>query len=228
MNNSFGKLEQLGQKYNTDKASTYNLGDRIIDAHDYLKYYEIFLSQLCEKEFTLVELGCFRGSSLKMWKEYFEKATIVGVDLNEHLKNIEDDRIKFICSDATSEQLANNLLENYSNIKCIIDDCSHAWADQRISFERLFPILNSGGYYIIEDLECGSTGAYSAFPPKILDAQPFWDYAVDRMKILRVSENCDPTKYRPFFSQLPEHIKNIEASIDMGIFIPGAIIFRKK
>ena len=224
----FGFLDELGIKYNTDKASLYNTGQTIIKAHDYLKRYELFLCNLVDEEFALVELGCFKGSSLKMWKEYFKNARIIGVDLNEELKSIEDERIKFICADATSGDLVNILKNESLEIKCIIDDCSHAWADQRISFEQLFPLISSGGYYIIEDLECGSEGAYANFPPKVYDAQSFWDYSMDRLKILRVSENCNQINFRPFFYQLPKHIQEIEKSIDMSIILPGAIIFRKK
>ena len=91
-----------------------------------------------------------------------------------------------------------------------------------------FQCCNQEAYYIIENLECGSLGAYPSYPPKVLDAQVFWDYAMDRMKILRVSENRNPIAYRPFFNQLPPHIQDIELSIDMAIAIPGSIIFRKK
>ena len=106
---NIGKLDELGKKYNTDKASVYNTGDKIIKAHDYLNRYELFLNAMLNEEFTLVELGCFRGSSLKMWEEYFKNATIIGIDLNEQLKLIEDERIKFICADATSTDLPNQL-----------------------------------------------------------------------------------------------------------------------
>ena len=224
----FRYLDDLGLKYNTDKASLYKLRDTVIKGHDYLKYYELFLSTLLDEEFALVELGCFTGASLKMWKEYFPKAHIIGVDLNEKLSSLEEDRISFVCSDAVAEDLPQKLLYCNNNIMCIIDDCSHAWGDQRRSFEMLFPILKSGGYYIIEDLECGAMGAYPSYPPKVLDAQVFWDYAMDRIKILRVSENRGQENYRPFFHHLPEHIQKIEKSIDMAITVPGSIIFRKK
>ena len=85
-----------------------------------------------------------------------------------------------------------------------------------------------GGYYIIEDLECGAAGAYPSYPPKVLDAQVFWDYAADRMRILRVSENRNQINFRPFFNQLPKYIQDIELSIDMALIVPGSIIFRKK
>lgn len=224
----FDFLDKLGLKYNTDKASLYNRRGTVGKGHDYLKYYELFLSTMKNEEFALVELGCYTGASLKMWKEYFPYAHIIGVDLNEKLSVLEQERISFVCSDAVADDLPQKLITLNKNIMCIIDDCSHAWGDQRRSFEMLFPILQSGGYYIIEDLECGAMGAYPAYPPKVLDAQVFWDYAMDRMKILRVSENRNQEKFRPFFSHLPEHIQRLEKSIDMAIVVPGSIIFRKK
>lgn len=223
-----GNLEELGVKYNTDKAGMYKRRGNFVKGHDYLRHYELFLSPLKDDEFTLVELGCYTGASLKMWKEYFPKAKIVGVDLNEKLVSLEEDRISFLCSDATAEDLPQKLSRYDQNIMCILDDCSHAWGDQRRTFEMLFPLLKSGGFYIIEDLECGAMGAYPNYPPKILDAQVFWDYAMDRMKILRVSENRNQVNYRPFFSQLPPHIQELELAIDMALVVPGSIIFRKK
>ena len=49
-------------------------------------------------------------------------------------------------------------LNNFINISggkfdVIIDDASHASHHQQISLGALFPHLNSGGYYIIEDLD---------------------------------------------------------------------------
>lgn len=221
-------LDELGQKYSTDKASKWIWNNQERKGHDYLRFYELFLKDFKKSKFTMVELGCFTGASLRMWKEYFTKATIVGVDLNPKLKEIEEERLDFICSDATAEDLPQKLNKYKGTISLIIDDCSHAWGDQRRSFEMLFPILSSGGYFIIEDLECGAMGAYPSCPPKVLDAQVFWDYAMDRMKILRVSENRNQPAFRPFFTQLPKHIQDIENQIDMALIVPGSIIFRKK
>jgi len=224
-------LDSLGIKYNTDKASKFTYNNQEYKGHDYLRQYEIFLKDLKRKDFTLIELGCFRGSSLRMWKEYFPKVNVIGVDLNQNLAGaLQAENIGYICSDATAEDLPEKILNlcKPDSIMCILDDCSHAWGDQRRSFEMLFPLVKSGGYYIIEDLECGSMGAYPEPKPKVLDAQVFFDYALDRMRILRVSENRNQEYFRPFFKELPAHIQKIEKSIDMSIIIPGAIIFRKK
>ena len=223
-------LDSIGRKYNTDKASEFMSNNSVYKGHDYLKYYEIFLNGFRKKKFALIELGCFRGSSLKMWKQYFPDADIIGVDLDKTLeKELKAADIKFIRSDATSDNLPEKISKSTTyDINCIIDDCSHAWGDMRRSFEMLFPVLNSGGYYIIEDLECGTMGAYPNFPPKVLDSQPFFEYALDRMRILRVSENRNPVSFRPYFHELPKNIQELELSIDMAMVIPGAIIFRKK
>lgn len=220
-------LDDIGKKYNTDKASTFTYNDKVYPGHDYLRFYELFLQTFKKQKFTLVELGCFTGASLRMWKEYFSKVRVVGVDLDSNLESLKKEKIDFICSDATAGDLPAKL-SAYTDICCIIDDGSHAWGDQRRSFEMLFPVLNSGGYYIIEDLECGADGAYPNIPPKVLDSQIFWDYAMDRMKILRVSENRNQQSYRPFFYQLPKYIQELESSIDMALVVPGSVIFRKK
>lgn len=227
--NMGNSLQEIGIKYNTDKAwSRINSKNEKVYGHNYLKYYELFLQTIREHKFTLVELGCYTGASLKMWKEYFPHANIIGVDLNKDLKKLEEERISFICSDATASDLPQKITKNDKNIECIIDDCSHAWGDQRRTFEMLFPILADGGYYIIEDLECGSMGAYPDYPPQVLDAQPFWEYMVDRARYLRVSRRRHPEQNRPYFDQLPPHIQEIEKSIDMVVIVPGAIIIRKE
>ena len=223
-------LDELGIKYGTDKASVYMKDGQEVNGHDYLRRYELFLRELIDEEFTLVELGVDKGASLKMWEEYFPKAFIIGVDLDPDVSRLDTDRIKCITADATSKDLPNTICKMLNGrAKCIIDDCSHAWSSQRMSMENLFPaLLDRGGYYIVEDLGCNAMGAYPDQPPKILDSQRFFDYALDRMNILRVSENLDPFRRRPYFLELPESARMIESGLDMAIVIPGAIIFKKK
>ena len=81
---------------------------------------------------------------------------------------------------------------------------------------------------MIEDLECGTLGAYSEFPPKVLDAQPFYSYMQDRCEYLRWASDRNPEENSYHFEQLPAHIQKIQREMDMCIFIPGTIIVRKK
>ena len=89
-------------------------------------------------------------------------------------------------------------------------------------------MLSPGGFYIIEDLECGSLGAYPDYPPEVLDSQPFCDYMHDLSKILRWAPDRNPEKNSYHFTDLPAQVQKIELEMDMCVFIPGAVIVRKK
>ena len=119
--------------------------------HHYLDKYEFLLNKLKDREFKLLELGVFDGGSLRMWKRYFPKAEIYGVDINERCKKYEEERINIEIMDLSS-------LENLEKLKAIkpdiiIDDASHIWSHQLKSLFNLFPILPSGGIFIMEDME---------------------------------------------------------------------------
>ena len=220
-------LNRCGVFHGTDKANVVikDSGKYTIN-HDYLRHYDFILSRFKEEKFTLLEFGCADGNSLRMWKSYFSNAQIVGVDILESAKKLAEKRIDICIGDATARSTCDDIVKKYGDIFVIIDDASHAWSDQRISFETFWPYLESGGFYIVEDLECGAEGAYA--PPKILDAQPFYEYAKDRMDILRWAPDRYPAKNRYQFAQLPDFIKEIELSLDMLVSVPGAVIFRKK
>ena len=57
--------------YDTDKVDS-----------GFLSIYDYFFSPLIEQEVRMLELGVHRGGSLLMWRDYFPRGTIVGVDIN--------------------------------------------------------------------------------------------------------------------------------------------------
>jgi hypothetical protein len=56
--------------YDTDKIQ-----------HNYLELYDPILSPLRDREVKLLEIGIHRGGSLKLWRDYFSRGLIVGIDL---------------------------------------------------------------------------------------------------------------------------------------------------
>jgi hypothetical protein len=48
----------------------------------HLQIYEECFEPLIGKEISLLELGVLWGTSLLLWRDYFEKARIVGLDVN--------------------------------------------------------------------------------------------------------------------------------------------------
>jgi hypothetical protein len=89
-----------------------------------------------------------------MWAEYFWNGQIYGVDSSAESKVAAGGRIKVFTGDLSIDETYPELVEWFQGEKfdIIIDDASHLGGQQRKSFERLFPCLASGGFYVIEDL----------------------------------------------------------------------------
>lgn len=129
----------------------------------YLSFYENEFHAYRHKPIRIVEVGVQNGGSLEIWGKYFPKATsIIGVDINEKCKELEfeDPRIKVIVGDINDTSI-------YDGFKCsekfdiFIDDGSHTSRDIVKTFLNYFPMVNSGGVFVAEDLHCSYWGRYN-------------------------------------------------------------------
>ncbi|MGH9904926.1 MAG: class I SAM-dependent methyltransferase [Pyrinomonadaceae bacterium] len=134
--------------YDTDKARH----------RHYLEKYEKHFEGLVDRDIRLLELGVYRGGSLLLWRDYFEKGLIVGLDINPIDLHDPTGRIRTYCG----KQQDTNLLDHIAReaapegFDVVIDDCSHIGELTRISFWHLFDNhLKPGGLYVIEDWSTG-------------------------------------------------------------------------
>lgn len=116
--------------------------------HSYIEhYYSLNFDPIRHKAKRILEIGINNGHSLRMWKQYFTNhSQIIGVDINHFNQDIG---CKIIQGDATLEQTFDGI----DSLDIIVDDGSHKFKHQIKSFEILFPRLNPGGIYVIEDIE---------------------------------------------------------------------------
>lgn len=138
-------LQQIGLKHNTDKATF----------HKYLDFYQ---KRLPQRTFQgrLLEIGVMDGASLRMWHEYYPKAEIVGIDINDN-SHLDIEGVTILQLNATDTEA----LQELGNFDIIVDDGSHMTAEQQKSFEQLFyKQLNKGGFYILEDLHTSLIPSY--------------------------------------------------------------------
>lgn len=142
-------LQQIGEEYKTDKAIT----------HFYCDNYEKYFEPLRDKEITLLELGVAGGASIKMWRSYFTKAKIYGVDING---DCAGEGI-FIGSQVDPDFLSN-VIDKIGSPNIVIDDCSHYAPFTIETFKRLFKFVARGGYYIVEDTACFYDKTYGEAP----------------------------------------------------------------
>lgn len=143
-------LDHLALRHRTDKSSAH---------HNYCPVYERYFSKWRNEHFTLLEIGCGGyqysnrgGESLRMWCEYFPQATCATIDIYDksEVARPKNGQI-YQCSQTDDEGLKNLLAGRKPRI--IIDDGSHNSKHTITSFEILFPYLENGGIYVVEDTE---------------------------------------------------------------------------
>lgn len=134
-------LNRIGKRHGTDKYR-----------HGYLPFYERHLRSLQASQVVLLEIGVFKGQSLRMWADFFVNGKIIGADIARE-RFIQGDRIACHQVDQSSMDSLGELRAQFSDgFDIIVDDGSHVMAHQQLTLAMLFPILKPGGFYVIEDL----------------------------------------------------------------------------
>ena len=85
-----------------------------------------------------------------MWHEYFDQATIIGVDIQQDCRCYARDRIMVEIGSQEDPGFLADLVRRYPP-RIIVDDGSHLAHHVIFTFETLFPALEPGGIYVIED-----------------------------------------------------------------------------
>jgi hypothetical protein len=149
------ELVELAKKYGTDKWGP----------HFYAPHYERHFAPFRNERFNLLEIGIggYReanagGASVLMWREYFPNATIVAIDIHE--KRIEGERIKVFRGDQADPDFLIDVHRRAGPFRIIVDDGSHVSSHVIRAFQCLFPLLELGGIYAIEDLQTSYWALY--------------------------------------------------------------------
>lgn len=112
----------------------------------FIEAYQKHFTGLTPKR--VLEIGVQGGGSLKIWRDFFPEAEIVGIDIDPLCKEHEGDHITV----QIGSQSDVKFLESLGDFDIIIDDGGHTMSQQQISMKWLLPQLREGGVYVIEDL----------------------------------------------------------------------------
>ena len=142
-------LTRLAIAFRTDKEGR----------HHYAKHYQRQFESLRREKINLLEIGIGGyidprkgGESLRMWKAYFPKSHIFGIDIYDKTC-LDENRIKTFMGSQTDEDFLRRVAAEIGTIDIIIDDGSHQNNHVITSFGILFPLLSPKGIYVIEDLQ---------------------------------------------------------------------------
>jgi hypothetical protein len=138
-------LELLAKQYNVDKWE-----------HGFIEIYSNYFHHQRESIKTLLEIGVYKGDSLKMWADYFSCAKIYGWDLKPYTLNEFGINIStFLVNQedrASIEKFLSVLGKEKIKFDVIIDDGGHTMQGQQCTLAVLWRHLSPGGMYIVEDL----------------------------------------------------------------------------
>jgi len=120
--------------------------------HSYGLVYEDMFAPLRERARSVLEIGVYRGASIRAWHEFFHNASIVGVDIAPRAECvIPKTRANLVVANATDPDFARELATAYGPFDLVIDDGSHEPGEQRAALILLLPHVRDGGLYVIED-----------------------------------------------------------------------------
>lgn len=142
-------LTELAQHFRTDKHGK----------HFYTQHYQRHLEHLRQHRFTLLEIGVGGyqrggqgGASLRMWKHFFPRAQIVGLDI-EDKSFVDSSRIRTVRGSQVDEDVLRRVAAEHGPLMVVVDDGSHRPEHIRETFRILFPLLAEDGIYAIEDTQ---------------------------------------------------------------------------
>lgn len=161
----------LCQKFGSDKgSSSTRLGEHILKrkVHNYADFYSLLFDSQRPSIRSVFECGIGTnneslissmgplgspGASLRVWREYFPNAQVIGVDIDSNIL-FQEERIRTFEMDQTDPVSIQNTLDRIAikQFDLIVDDGLHTFQAARILFENIITNLAPQGTYVIEDV----------------------------------------------------------------------------
>jgi len=208
MERNYMNLVEIGKKYPSSK-----------NISGFIQLYDKYFSNFKDKKINILEIGIEDGDSLRIWREYFTKAQICGIDIKK--KNFKINNTEILIGDQSNKKFLQSLIGKYDNFDIIIDDGSHQSKHIIASFKYLFPYLNDGGFYVIEDLQ---TSYFPRFGGSRINLNKK-STSMNFIKSLFVSINYEKND-RPFFSKnkFDGKVKSIYLHQNIAFILKGESI----
>jgi len=176
--------------------------------HRYTKVYEPLIQKICEEQgdtrktaqLHIAEAGVACGASLHMWSHYLSDSVIIGYDVRPECAELcqDLDNVRIVIGDPAKMNEPDD-----APFDVFIDDASHISEQIVEMFRNCWPWVRSGGYYVIEDLGCTYSDAYTEqfrkhFDPKALNLRATVVQLVDHlMKCVDVRSEIAEMNYYP-------------------------------
>mgnify|MGYP001429462607 CR=1 FL=1 len=160
-------LGKLFDFFNSDKGNQFEnqyahpsrRTSQKIKGHGYSNFYQKYFENLKSNNLNILEIGSFHGNAAAALFFYFKNSRFFAADIYPDLFRYRSNRIKnFYVNSSNEDSIQKNIIDKFSdNFDIIIEDAGHSLKDQIISLFMLFKKLNSGGLFIVEELDFPDT-----------------------------------------------------------------------
>tara|TARA_B100000787_G_C16170973_1_gene286474 strand:+ start:749 stop:1555 length:807 start_codon:yes stop_codon:yes gene_type:complete len=202
------ELNTLCDQYGSDKGETTSMDNPYPwSSHNYADVYEI-LFRLCKDNVkSVIECGLGTnnpelkssmglngkpGASLRVWRDYFPNAKVIGVDIDKDIL-FSENRIDTYYCDQTNLRSIDDFVKTAkiqeASIDIIIDDGLHEFEAGKIFFEGMNKYLSHNGAYIIEDVRVNDILYYKDYFLTLSSKFSVQFFSLTRPKIVEVSDN---------------------------------------
>ena len=165
-----------------------------IKPEGFLEIYDKYFKDYQDKKIKILEIGVDKGASLRIWREYFSKAIICGLDIDK--KDFEIENVDIIVGDQSNLDILSKIATKYGSFDIIIDDGSHRNKHVIKSLEYLFDYLNYDGFYIVEDLQTSYFPRYGGSRYNLLKGNTSMNY------IKSMTDSINYEQYdKPFYKK---------------------------
>ena len=124
----------------------------------YIGVYEQLASAFSPR--SILELGIWQGGSYVFLDKLFKPRRMSAVEISPKpvtplLRYVADKEGRFVhfSTSQSDRKILENIVPNElaDELDLVVDDASHTYEQTKASFEILFPLLQPGGVYVIED-----------------------------------------------------------------------------
>jgi hypothetical protein len=141
-------LFQIWKKQHTARAHKW--------AHYFEAYHAIFAHRRAQA-MRILEIGVYKGASLRLWKQYFDdpECVLVGIDIHPSCAQFDSPRenVHVRIGSQADAAFLDAVTREFGPFDIIMDDGSHHTSHMIASFNHLFAsALKDDGIYLAEDL----------------------------------------------------------------------------
>jgi hypothetical protein len=198
------ELSLLCDFYGSDKGESKEFGHPYAwPSHSYADYYTRIFSHCRGNVKRVFECGIGTnnptvdssmgitgkpGASLRVWRDYFPNALIIGADIDRNIL-FEEERIKTFYIDQLNPKTILDFwsLVDGDEFDLMIDDGLHIFDAGSTLFQYSFEYLATGGVYVIEDVSLADLLKYKEF---FHNTNYLVDYVILERRNRYVDGNC--------------------------------------